>query len=91
MVLLWIILAVGMAHMIKTGKFGKAFAFGEILSIIRGIGWVKYIGWIVVVVIIAVVISSISRAHTPCWMADLRHSPADPRRLRFQVHGAVVQ
>ncbi len=59
-VLLLIILGVGMAHMIKTGKFGKAFAFGEILAIIRGIGWMKYIGWIVVVVIIGVVISAIS-------------------------------
>src|SRR5208282_4853834 len=49
MVLLLIILAVGIANMIKTGKFGKAFAFAEILSIIRGIGWVKYIGWIIVV------------------------------------------
>ncbi|MGP8068679.1 MAG: DUF4013 domain-containing protein [Candidatus Bathyarchaeia archaeon] len=60
MVLLLIILAVGVAHMIKTGKFGKAFAFGEILSIIRGIGWMKYLGWIVVVVIIAFVVSAVS-------------------------------
>ena len=60
MILLLIILAVGMAHMIKTGKFGKAFAFGEILNIIRGIGWVKYLGWVVVVVIIAFVVSAIS-------------------------------
>jgi len=60
MVLLLIILAVGVAHMIKTGKFGKAFAFGEILKIIRGIGWVKYLGWIVVVVIIAAAVSAVS-------------------------------
>ena len=60
MVLLLIFLAVGIAHMIKTGKFGKAFAFGEILNIIRGIGWVKYIGWIVVVVIIGAVVSAVS-------------------------------
>jgi hypothetical protein len=33
-----IILAAGIAHMIKTGKFGKAFAFGEILGIIGKIG-----------------------------------------------------
>ena len=34
-IILLLLLAVGMAHMLKTGKFGKAFAFGEILSIIR--------------------------------------------------------
>jgi len=60
MILMLIILAVGIAHMIKTGKFGKAFAFGEILNIIRGIGWGKYLGWIVVVVIIAFVVSAVS-------------------------------
>lgn len=60
MILLLIILGVGMAHMIKTGKFGKAFAFGEILNIIRGIGWVKYLGWIAVVVIIGFVVSAVS-------------------------------
>ena len=38
--------------MLKTGKFGKAFAFGEIFGIIRRIGWVKYLGWIVVTVVV---------------------------------------
>lgn len=51
-VFLLVILAVGLAHMIKTGKFGKAFAFGEIFTVIRGIGWVKYLGWIVVTVVL---------------------------------------
>lgn len=55
-----ILLAVGVAHMIKTGKFGKAFAFGEIFSIIRGIGWGKYLGWIIIVVIIGVLIGGIT-------------------------------
>lgn len=55
-----ILLAVGLAHMIKTGKFGKVFAFGEIFSIIRGIGWGKYLGWIVIVVIIGVLIGGIT-------------------------------
>jgi len=51
-ILLLIILAVGLAHMIKTGKFGNAFAFGEIFTIIRGVGWVKYLSWIVITVVI---------------------------------------
>ena len=61
-IVLLIFLGVGMAHMIKTGKFGKAFAFGEILGIIRGIGWLKYLGWIVVTVIIGAVLAGISGA-----------------------------
>jgi len=55
-----IFLGVGMAHMVKTGKFGKAFAFGEILRIIRGIGWAKYLGWAVVTAIIAFVIGGLT-------------------------------
>ena len=48
---LLIILAAGLAHMVKTGKFGNAFAFGEIFRIIRGIGWGKYLSWIVITVV----------------------------------------
>lgn len=59
-IILLLILGVGLAHMIKTGRFGKAFAFGEILAIIRGIGWGKYLGWIVIVIVIAVIIGAIS-------------------------------
>lgn len=55
-IILLLLLAAGLAHMLKTGKFGKAFAFGEILGIIRGIGWGKYIVWIVVLVIISMII-----------------------------------
>jgi hypothetical protein len=51
-----ILLGVGIAHMVKTGKFGKAFAFGEILRIIRGIGWGKYLGWAVLTLVFVSVI-----------------------------------
>lgn len=55
-----IILGIGIAHMIKTGKFGKAFAFGEILSSIGKIGWVKYLGWAVLVAVIGFIVGAIS-------------------------------
>lgn len=71
-----LMLGVGMAHMIKTGKFGKAFAFGEIFRIIRGIGWGKYIGWAVVVVIIAIVIGALAGAIPYVgWIISLVVSP----------------
>jgi MFS family permease len=59
-IILLLLLAAGMAHMLKTRKFGKAFAFGEILRIIRGIGWGKYIAWIVVLVIISMIIGGVA-------------------------------
>jgi hypothetical protein len=55
-----IVLGAAIAHMIKEGKFGKAFAFGEILDVIRGIGWGKYLTWVVLVAIIAVVVGAIT-------------------------------
>ncbi len=57
-----IVLAAGVAHMIKTGKFGKAFAFGEIFDVIRRVGWGKYLVWVILVAVIAVVIGGIARA-----------------------------
>lgn len=60
--LMLVLLAAGIAHMVKTGKFSKAFAFGEILSIIKKIGWGKYVAWIVLVAIIAFIIGAITGA-----------------------------
>ncbi len=54
-----IVLGAAIAHMIKKGKFGKAFAFGEILDVIRGIGWGKYLAWVILVAIIAVVVGAL--------------------------------
>lgn len=57
-----LILSVGIAHMTRTGKFGKAFAFGEIFGIIHGIGWVRYVGWVVLVFVIAAVVGGVAGA-----------------------------
>jgi len=57
-----ILLAAGIAHMIKTGKFGKAFAFGEILNVIGKIGWGKYLAWLVLIVVIAAIVGAIAGA-----------------------------
>jgi hypothetical protein len=57
-----VLLAAGIAHMVKTGKFSKAFAFGEILDIIKKIGWGKYIAWIILVAVIALIVGAITSA-----------------------------
>lgn len=54
-----IVLGAAIAHMIKKGKFGKAFAFGEVLDVIRGIGWGKYLAWVILVAIIAILVGAI--------------------------------
>lgn len=57
-----ILLAAGIAHMIKTGKFGKAFAFGEILGIIGKIGWGRYLAWLVLITVISAIVGAIAGA-----------------------------
>lgn len=53
-----ILLAAGLAHMIKSNSFGKAFAFSQILRLIGRIGWGKYLAWITPAAIVAVVIGA---------------------------------
>jgi hypothetical protein len=72
-----IVLGAAIAHMIKKGKFGKAFAFGEILAVIRGIGWGKYLAWVVLVAIIAILVAAITSAIPFVgWLIEVIIAPA---------------
>ena len=89
-IILLFLLAVGMAHMLKTGKFGKAFAFGEILKYhpLDRLGEVRRLdsspnhnqhnrrrcGWF----------------DTICWLGDLRNNLAHPKRLHIQIAWPTV-
>jgi hypothetical protein len=54
--LISIVALMGIIHMFKTGSFGKAFAIGQILNIIGKIGWLRYLAWLVVSFVLAMVI-----------------------------------
>jgi hypothetical protein len=73
---LLILLAAGIAHMIKTGKFSKAFAFSEILGIIRKIGWSKYIVWIILVGIIYMILGVVFAVPFIGWLIAAVVGPA---------------
>ena len=71
-----VILGAGLAHMIKTGKFGKAFAFSEIFAIIRGVGWGKYLGWAILTAIVVFIVGAIAGAIPIVgWLISLIISP----------------
>ena len=57
--ILLIFLAIGIAHMLRTNHFGKAFAFGEIKQTIDRIGWGRYISWLLILFLISLVISAV--------------------------------
>ena len=65
----------GIAHMIKTGKFSKAFAFSEILNVIGKVGWSKYIAWIILVAIIYAIIGLVSSIPIVGWLISLIVAP----------------
>ncbi len=74
-VALLIMLGMGMANMVKTDKFGKAFAFGEIFSIIGAVGWGKYLAWIIILIIIAALVSAVAIIPVVGWIISLVISP----------------
>ncbi len=74
-IILLIMLGMGMAHMVKTGKFGKAFAFGEIFSIIGSVGWGRYLGWIILLIIISVLVGAVAIIPLVGWIISLVISP----------------
>ena len=70
-----IIMAMAIVHMVKNNSFGKAFAVGEILGIIGKIGWGKYILWLIVMFIIAVVVGAIGSIPLIGWLISLIIAP----------------
>jgi len=70
-----IIMAMAIVHMVKNNSFGKAFAVGEILGIIGKIGWGKYIFWLIIMFVIAVIVAGIGTIPYIGWLISLVIGP----------------
>jgi hypothetical protein len=70
-----IILAMAIVHMVKHNSFGKAFAVSEVLAIIRKIGWGKYILWLIIVFVLAIIVGAISMIPIIGWLISAIISP----------------
>jgi len=68
-------MAVAIVHMVKRESFGKAFAFGEILGIIREIGWGNYILWLIIMFVCAVIVGGIGNIPVIGWLLSLIIAP----------------
>ncbi|MEM2210728.1 MAG: DUF4013 domain-containing protein [Nitrososphaerales archaeon] len=66
---------IGAINMIKYDQFKKAFDLKEILTIIKGIGWGKYIMWLIIMFIIALFIGGLSNIPYIGWLISLVISP----------------
>jgi len=51
-IIIWIISPIGIIRFARTGKFGDAFNFNEILATIKKIGWLSYILALIIVAIV---------------------------------------
>jgi hypothetical protein len=54
-----VIANMGIANMAHTGELGAAFRFGEILRIIGSIGWGRYIGWYILLIILSLLFTAV--------------------------------
>lgn len=70
-----IILAVAIVHMVRTDSFSKVFAIGEILTLIRKIGWGTYILWLIVIFILTGIVGSLGGTPGFGWLLSLIVSP----------------
>ncbi len=70
-----IIATMGILHMVNSDKFGKAFAFSEIIGNIKKIGWGNYILWLIVIFIINIVFGAIGNIPWIGWIIALILSP----------------
>ncbi|MEM2924592.1 MAG: DUF4013 domain-containing protein [Methanocellales archaeon] len=70
-----IIMAMGIVHMVKNNSLGKAFAFGEIWKLINNIGFGKYLIWLVVIFISALIIGAIGSLPFIGWVISGIISP----------------
>jgi len=70
-----IILAMAIVNMVRKDSFGKAFAFGEILSVIGKIGWGTYILWLLVLFICSLIVAGLGSIPAIGWILSLLISP----------------
>lgn len=65
-----------LVNMAKYGSISKAFAFSEILDIIKKVGWGSYILWIIVIFILMVIVGAIGSIPVVGWLISLIIAPA---------------
>jgi hypothetical protein len=70
-----IIMSMGIVNMVKKDSFAKAFAFGEVLAVIRRIGWGTYIFWTIVIFVCGLIVSGIGSIPGFGWVISLIVSP----------------
>jgi hypothetical protein len=70
-----IIMSMGIVNMVKKDNFAKAFAFGEIVAIIRRIGWGTYILWTIIIFVCSLIVGGIVSIPAFGWVISLVISP----------------
>ncbi|MGQ9760199.1 MAG: DUF4013 domain-containing protein, partial [Candidatus Methanomethylicaceae archaeon] len=66
--LISILALMAVIHMFKTGSFVKAFAVGELLSIIGKIGFLRYLFWLIVVAVLGAAVGGFGMIPIVGWI-----------------------
>jgi hypothetical protein len=70
-----IILSMAIVNMLKKDSFGAAFSFGDILAIIKKVGWGSYLVWLLAIFICSVIVSAIGSIPFIGWLLSLAIAP----------------
>ena len=70
-----IVLSMAIVNMLKKASFSEAFSFGDILTIIKKIGWGSYLVWLLVIFICSVIVSAIGSIPFVGWLLSLAIAP----------------
>jgi len=68
-------MSMGIVNMVKKDSFAKAFAFGEVIAVIRRIGWGTYIFWTIIIFVCGLIVSGIGSIPAVGWVISLVISP----------------
>lgn len=58
-IIIFIVELMAIVHMFKTRSFGNAFDLGEIFNVIGKIGWLQYLGFLIIYIILFAIVGAI--------------------------------
>ncbi|MCX8205260.1 MAG: DUF4013 domain-containing protein [Candidatus Nezhaarchaeota archaeon] len=73
--LFFIVLSMGIAHMVKTGKLSNAFSIGRVLELIGKVGWGKYLACLVVIFALNAIAMGLGLIPYIGWIITILVSP----------------
>jgi len=70
-----IIMSMAIVNMVKKDSFTKAFAIGEVVTLIGNVGWGTYLFWTIIIFVLGVIVGGIGSIPAIGWLISLVIGP----------------